>query len=98
VVARLGGDELLIFAPNSDNQVATSIAARIIEGVRGYNEALVCSNFSVSIGICTIAAGGASFEALYRWADEALYRAKSAGKNRFAFFRAQSAVTLTAEG
>lgn len=86
VVARLGGDEFLIFAPNCESQVASAIAARILEGVRGYNEALVCSNFSVSIGICPGGVPSADFAALYRWADEALYRAKAKGKNRFAFF------------
>jgi diguanylate cyclase (GGDEF)-like protein len=86
VIARLGGDEFLIFAPNCDSQVASSIAARILEGVRGYNEALVCSNFSVSIGICPGGVPFADFAELYRWADEALYRAKAKGKNRFAFF------------
>ena len=86
VVARLGGDEFLIFAPNCDSQVASGIAARILDGVRGYNEALACSNFSVSIGICPGGVPSADFAALYRWADEALYRAKAKGKNRFAFF------------
>ncbi len=86
VVARLGGDEFLIFAPNCDSQVASGIAARILEGVRGYHDELVCSNFSVSIGICPGGVPAAEFAELYRWADEALYRAKAKGKNRFAFF------------
>ncbi len=86
VVARLGGDEFLIFAPNCDSQVASGIAARILDGVRGYNDALLCSNFSVSIGICPGGVPAVDFAALYRWADEALYRAKAKGKNRFAFF------------
>ena len=86
VVARLGGDEFLIFAPNCDSQVASGIAARILDGVRGYNDALLCSSFSVSIGICPGGVPAADFAALYRWADEALYRAKAKGKNRFAFF------------
>jgi GGDEF domain-containing protein len=41
----------------------------------------------VSIGICVEAPAASAFEALYRWADEALYHAKSAGKGRYAFFR-----------
>ena len=87
IVARLGGDEFLIFAPHCNWEVARDIARRVIDSVRGYNDALVCSHFSVSIGICAEAPSPSAFEALYRWADEALYRAKSAGKGRYAFFR-----------
>lgn len=87
IVARLGGDEFLIFAPHCNWEVARDIARRIIDSVRGHNDALVCSRFSVSIGICAEAPSPSAFEALYRWADEALYRAKSAGKGRYAFFR-----------
>lgn len=90
IVARLGGDEFLIFAPHCSSEVARDIARRVIEGVRGYNEALMCSHFSVSIGICAEAPAQNGFEALYRWADEALYRAKSAGKGCYAFFRPNS--------
>jgi diguanylate cyclase (GGDEF)-like protein len=86
IVARLGGDEFLIFAPYSDRTIASNIAARIIEGVHSYNENVACSPFSVSIGICNAGENLTEFEAFYGWADEALYRAKSEGKNRYAFF------------
>jgi len=40
-------------------------------------------NFGVSIGICVVTQSDADFEAMYRSADEALYKAKSSGRNRY---------------
>lgn len=83
LTARLGGDEFLVFAPNCDSHGAHEIAYRILE----YAETAAQQGrpmFSVSIGICCGPAGTEDFDPLYRRADEALYRAKSAGKNRLA--------------
>lgn len=86
VVARLGGDEFMIFAPDSNNKIAASIAERIIESLHRHNEMFTGSYFSVSIGICTVNKTAMGFEALYGYADQALYRAKSEGKSRYVFF------------
>jgi diguanylate cyclase (GGDEF)-like protein len=86
IVARLGGDEFMIFAPNSDNEIAAGIAERIIESLYRHNERNADSRFSVSIGICNSNKLAAGFEELYGCADEALYRAKSEGKSRYVFF------------
>jgi diguanylate cyclase (GGDEF)-like protein len=82
ICARLGGDEFMVFASGCDLDAATEIARRILTRVRA-REGLA---FGVSIGICVATAPEASFEAMYRSADQALYRAKSAGKNRFVIF------------
>jgi PleD family two-component response regulator len=37
----------------------------------------------VSIGICISPLSEAAFEAMYRRADQALYQAKGAGRNRY---------------
>jgi diguanylate cyclase (GGDEF)-like protein len=86
IVARLGGDEFMIFAPDSDRQVAAGIAERIIESLNSHNDIFAGSGCSVSIGICSTNKPAAGFEALYSCADQALYRAKSGGKSRYVFF------------
>lgn len=86
IVARLGGDEFMIFAPDSDSQIAAGIAERIIESLHRHNEMFAESRFSVSIGICNATKTSTGFEALYGYADQALYRAKSEGKSRYVFF------------
>jgi diguanylate cyclase (GGDEF)-like protein len=86
IVARLGGDEFMIFAPDSDHQIAAGIAERIIESLLSHNELFAGSRCSVSIGICNVDNMATGFDALYDCADQALYRAKSQGKSRYVFF------------
>jgi len=85
VCARLGGDEFLIFATGSTLDAATEIARRILANVFS-SDAQTGRTFGVSIGICVADRADAEFEAMYRRADEALYRAKSAGRNRYVIY------------
>jgi len=84
IAARIGGDEFLIVAPRCSEVAAAKIAAQIINrlSLPGENEA-ACS---VSVGI-TIEEGIADFDGMYRRADEALYRAKGAGKNQSVIYQ-----------
>jgi diguanylate cyclase (GGDEF)-like protein len=85
VCARLGGDEFMIFATGCDLDAATEIARRIINKVYATDSAPGRSHFGVSIGICV---GGVpvDYDAMYRSADQALYSAKSSGRNRYVIF------------
>ena len=73
ICARFGGDEFLIFAAGCDLDAATEIARRILSKVRS----------GVSIGIDIAPLNEAKFETMYRRADQALYKAKGAGRNRY---------------
>jgi len=86
ISARMGGDEFLIFATGCDLDVATQIAQRILGRVYDDDARSGRSHFGVSIGICVATGPDVSFETLYRQADEALYKAKTAGRNRFVIF------------
>jgi diguanylate cyclase (GGDEF)-like protein len=88
VCARMGGDEFLIFATGCDLDAATEIARRILTRVYSDDEDTHRSHFGVSIGICVSTDSSTSFEVLYRRADEALYKAKTAGRNRYVIFDA----------
>jgi diguanylate cyclase (GGDEF)-like protein len=87
VSARLGGDEFMIFAADCDAAAATEMVRRIFEQVSVQKPEENVRPFSVSAGICIEThAHAANFDAMYRKADEALYRSKSAGKRGFAHF------------
>ncbi len=84
IAARIGGDEFLIVAPRCNEQAAAKIAAQIINRLAAPSENQPAC--SVSVGIC-IEEGIAGFDRMYRRADEALYRAKAAGKKRSVVYR-----------
>jgi diguanylate cyclase (GGDEF)-like protein len=87
ICARLGGDEFLIFATGCDLDAATEIARRILSRVYKDDSVAGRSHFGVSIGICVAAGAEAEFDAMYRSADQALYEAKAAGRNRYVIFK-----------
>lgn len=86
ICARLGGDEFLIFATGCDLDAATEIARRILAKVYSRDSAPGRSHFGVSIGIDVVQSSEADFEMMYRRADQALYKAKAAGRNRYVIF------------
>jgi diguanylate cyclase (GGDEF)-like protein len=86
ITARMGGDEFLIFAAGCDLDSATEIARRVLNRVYADDARAGRSHFGVSIGICVASGPGVDFQLLYRQADIALYKAKSAGRNRFVIF------------
>jgi diguanylate cyclase (GGDEF)-like protein/PAS domain S-box-containing protein len=87
-VARLGGDEFTVILPNlSEVDRVESIAEHIIASLRqpfqlGQEQAFV----SASIGITVYPDDAASIEDLLKHADQAMYAAKGAGRNRFSYF------------
>ncbi|POA97286.1 hypothetical protein C2134_15685 [Chromobacterium sinusclupearum] len=87
-VARLGGDEFCIVfgdidTPGSVDQVAQKLLARLAEPVE--LEKTTCY-VTGSIGIALSPADGITVEELLRNADQAMYGAKHAGRNRHCFF------------
>ncbi len=89
-VARLGGDEFAVLARELDNdQAATALADRLIEAMRQpFFVAGTELNTSASIGITFSGLGYTSPEDVLRDADTAMYKAKAAGKARYALFDA----------
>lgn len=90
ICARLGGDEFMIFAPDCDAEGAADLAHRILANAGVNHDALTPVRVSVSIGI-SLAAENPEFDRMYRNADAALYRAKSAGKRGFHIFEPPAA-------
>ncbi|WP_448205167.1 GGDEF domain-containing protein [Azospirillum sp. sgz302134] len=84
LLGRMGGEEFAILLPETDAAGAALVAERIrartaeLSVPAGAEEV----RFTVSIGLASCHAGSRSVDGLLSCADEALYRAKAAGRNR----------------
>jgi diguanylate cyclase (GGDEF)-like protein len=84
IVGRIGGDEFALLLPQTDLEQARILAERLRQEVAGHSQRSngVDIPLTVSIGIAEAYLGMSGIEALMKASDEALYRAKSAGRNR----------------
>jgi diguanylate cyclase (GGDEF)-like protein len=87
IVSRYGGEEFIVLIPNSDLEKAKYIAESIRKNIEKLRILHVGSKeygiITVSIGVATnIPNENLSPEKLIHMSDEALYRAKSSGRNR----------------
>ena len=86
-VARFGGDEFIAACECESKQHAEAIAERIIGSFRenfAHNDAQL--QLGCSLGVVFFPDHGTTTEELIRKADTAMYKAKEAGRNTFAFF------------
>lgn len=83
-VSRFGGDEFSAFVPGADRDACLQLAERLRACVadEAVRRGQVVVNPTISIGVAVFPGDGIVPEALTRCADEALYRAKAAGRNR----------------
>lgn len=83
-VARIGGDEFVIVLHQADSAVAASIADRIMTAIaQPISHHTVSVTVGVSIGIALHPQHGSQAEPLLTQADQAMYRAKRLGKQRY---------------
>ena len=104
-VARMGGDEFTVVLPEL---LDAGSLERIIQGILSAMTAVFQLGneqvfVSASIGITMYPEDATEVESLFKNADQALYVAKAAGRNRFSFFTpelqhaAQTRVRLTSD-
>jgi len=85
--ARLGGDEFAIILPNADGAEALMVARRLLERIsRPYHFDGRLIEIGISIGIAQAPKDSKSPSGLQRFADLALYRAKSDGRGVARFY------------
>lgn len=85
ILARYGGEELVLVLPETDAAAGVQAATRLCELVRSAPVRLpngIAINVTVSIGGAVYPEHGATVRALVDRADDALYAAKSAGRDR----------------
>jgi diguanylate cyclase (GGDEF)-like protein len=83
-VCRFGGDEFVAFLPGLDKAAAAALAETIRTAIEQhpFERQGVHVSPTVSIGVAALPDDGTNAEVLFTAADQALYRAKAAGKNR----------------
>jgi diguanylate cyclase (GGDEF)-like protein/PAS domain S-box-containing protein len=84
IVCRYGGDEFTLIFPETDPDEARSRAEALCRGFDEVDAGAGTLRPSLSIGIACSADRGSDPATLVGAADEALYRAKGAGRNRVA--------------
>lgn len=86
-LARYGGEEFIVILPQTEQQDALAIAERIrgqVEEARFCDDRGQTVKMTVSVGTTTYPDNGGGVDDLVRLVDQAMYRAKGAGKNRVA--------------
>ncbi len=87
VLARPGGEEFIVFLPGSTREQAMQVAERVCRRVRDadiVHEDSPMGRMTVSIGVAAREPGDSEPEDMLRRADQALYRAKAAGRDQTA--------------
>jgi diguanylate cyclase (GGDEF)-like protein len=100
ILARYGGEEFAIILPETDLPRAAAHAERIRSAVASHvfqnQETGLEHQVTVSIGVATLSPAAEKIEELVHDADQALYRAKTAGRNRFALAAGEEGVAAPA--
>lgn len=89
LVARYGGEEFVIILPETDLEGAKKVATRLLNVVEAlaipHRTSETAKHVTVSLGVASVnPAEMETPEQIVKMADDALYCAKKAGRNRFA--------------
>ena len=84
--ARVGGEEFAVLMPETSQDEALEVAGRLRSGVEDQPVEWDGQTFRLTISVGVAGSAGEALpdapDELYRMADEAMYRAKEAGRNR----------------
>jgi diguanylate cyclase (GGDEF)-like protein len=89
VVARYGGEEFIVLMPETTLQEAFQVAERVRKSVSDdpIEDNSVEVWATLSIGVAEMDDQSSDIDTLIRYADQALYAAKAAGRNRVESYR-----------
>jgi len=95
MIARYGGEEFIILLHGADHEAATQIALRIMERIRllklRHPDSDISPYVSISLGCATATTDALSGATeLIKRADQALYRAKRAGRDQIRMYEGET--------
>jgi diguanylate cyclase (GGDEF)-like protein/PAS domain S-box-containing protein len=90
ILARLGGDEFGIILPQVGAEQAEVVAEGIVKALRRHTAILAEHQIPVTASVGVALFDGLTNIEILAAADLAMYEAKEAGRDRFAFYRPQS--------
>ena len=84
IAARFGGEEFVVLLPSADTAASVGIANRVCKAVRGmrFDDELGDLRLSVSIGVASYPEAGEALNDVLVAADNVLFAAKDAGRDR----------------
>lgn len=85
VAGRLGGEEFAVILPETTSEEALDVAERLRKAIANTDVTIPVGlpiHFTVSIGVTTLNNKDVNIDMLLHQADQALYEAKEAGRNR----------------
>jgi diguanylate cyclase (GGDEF)-like protein len=88
IICRFGGEEFVVFLPDTPLSEAVTVA----EGMRSHiddEDFPYTGNVTISLGVASVRKNGNDINLALQQADEALYAAKSAGRNQVVVSQAQ---------
>ena len=89
--ARTGGDEFILVLPGSGGEAAAGMARRVMKAIaEPVRVAGTELRMTASVGVA-LGSGAEKFEDLLEWADQAMYAAKHAGRDRYVVYDRLSA-------
>ena len=96
VLGRIGGEEFLAFLPDTDAVGALSLAEALRQDIESLRPLVNQQplRITASIGVATPSDGLESLSALQKQADQAMYQAKAAGRNRVTVFSGREGHSL----
>lgn len=83
LVGRFGGEEFLIIMPNANKEEVTRLAESIREKVSTFPFETSAGTLHITVSLGACHSNDIEVDSVLKHADEALYHAKEAGRNRF---------------
>ncbi|WP_437890254.1 GGDEF domain-containing protein [Phytobacter sp. V91] len=81
IVCRFGGEEFVVFMPDSSLNESVNVAEQMREYINE-EDFPYTGNVTISLGVASVADNGNDITRALKQADEALYEAKRAGRNK----------------
>lgn len=96
IIGRIGGDEFTVYIDSIPNvELVEKRCTQLLEVLQEtFSEEDANVHVSASIGVALVPEHGNTLTELYNKADQALYRAKKAGKNRFCIYSNNNTETI----